>query len=48
MSGPAQATPTDDTNFVAASNALPVSDSLSGSELGSWSSNGGEFGSPFS
>jgi hypothetical protein len=47
-SGPALATPTDDTNFVAAANAVPANDSLSGSEFGSWSSDGGEFGSPFS
>jgi hypothetical protein len=47
-SGPAQATPTDDINFVAAANVVPVSENLSGSETGSWSSDGGEFGSPFS
>jgi hypothetical protein len=43
-----QATPTDDTNFVAAANAVPANDSLSGSESRSWSSDGGEFGSLFS
>jgi hypothetical protein len=48
MSGPAQATPTDGTNFVAAANAVPTNDSLSGSESGSFSSNGGELESPFS
>jgi hypothetical protein len=48
MSGPAQATPTDNINFVAASNAVPVNENLSGSETGSWSSDGGEFGSLFS
>jgi hypothetical protein len=47
-SGPAQATPSDDTNFVATANTVPANDSLSGSESGSWSSDGGEFGSPFS
>jgi hypothetical protein len=47
-SGPAQATPTNDINFVAAANAVPVSGNLFGSETESWSSNGGEFGSPFS
>jgi hypothetical protein len=47
MSGPAQATPTD-TNFVVIANAVPANDSLSGFESGSWSSDGGEFGSPFS
>jgi hypothetical protein len=47
MSGPAQTTPTDDTNFVAAANAVPTNDSLSGSESGSFSSYD-EFGSPFS
>jgi hypothetical protein len=47
-SGPAQATPTDDINFVAAANATLVNENLSGSETGSWSSDGGEFGSPFS
>jgi hypothetical protein len=48
MSRPTQATPTDDINFVAAANAMPVNENLSGSETGSWSSDGGEFGSPFS
>ena len=48
MPGPAQATPTDGTNFVAAANAVPANDSLSGSESGSFSSDGGEFESPFS
>jgi hypothetical protein len=33
---------------VAAATAVPANDSLSGFESGSWSSNGGEFGSPFS
>jgi hypothetical protein len=33
---------------MAAANAVPANDSLSGSESGSWSSNGGEFGIPFS
>jgi hypothetical protein len=33
---------------VAAVNAVPVSRNLSGSEMESWSSNMGEFGSPFS
>jgi hypothetical protein len=47
-SRPTQATPTDDTNFVVAANAVPVNDRLSGSEPWSWSSDGGEFGSPFS
>jgi hypothetical protein len=45
---PAQATPTDGTNFVAAANAVPTNDSLSGSESRSFSSDGGEFESPFS
>jgi hypothetical protein len=48
MAGPAQATPTDGTNFMAATNAVPANDSLSGSESGSFSSDGGEFESPFS
>jgi hypothetical protein len=49
MSGPAQATPTDvDINFVAAVNAVPVNGNSSGSETESWSSDGGDFGSPFS
>jgi hypothetical protein len=43
-----QATPTDGTNFVAATNAVPANDSLSGSESGSFSSDGGEFESLFS
>ena len=43
-----QATPTDDANFVAAATAVPANDSLSGSESGSFSSDGGEFESPFS
>jgi hypothetical protein len=47
MSGPTQATPTDDVS-VAAANAMPVNENLSGSEIGSWSSAGGEFESPFS
>jgi hypothetical protein len=47
MSGPAQATPTDGTNFVAVANAVPAN-SLSGSKSGSFSSDGGEFESPFS
>jgi hypothetical protein len=47
-SGPAQATPTDDSNFVAAASAMPVNENPSGTETGSWSSDGGEFGSPFS
>jgi hypothetical protein len=46
-SGPTQATPTDGTNFVVAANVVPANDSLSGSEFGSFSSNG-EFESPFS
>jgi hypothetical protein len=46
-SGPAQATPTDDTNFVAAATAVPANDSLSGSKSGSFSCDG-EFGSLFS
>jgi hypothetical protein len=33
---------------VVAANAVPVNENLSGSETGSWSSDGGEFGSPFS
>jgi hypothetical protein len=33
---------------MAAANAVPANDSLSGSKSGSWSSNGGEFGIPFS
>jgi hypothetical protein len=48
MSGPTQATPTDDINFVVAANAVPVNENLSGSETRSWSSDGGEFGIPFS
>ena len=47
-SEPTQATPTDDINFVASANAVPDSGNLSGSETESWSSNGGDFGSPFS
>jgi hypothetical protein len=46
-SGPAQATPTDGTNFVAAANAVPANESFSGSESGSFSSDD-EFESPFS
>jgi hypothetical protein len=42
-----QATPTDGTNFVAATNAVPTNDSLSSSESGSFSSDG-EFESPCS
>jgi hypothetical protein len=45
--GPVQATPTDDTNFMAAATAVSANDSLSGSEFGSFSSDS-EFGSPFS
>jgi hypothetical protein len=49
MSGPAQATPTDvDIIFVAAANAVPVNGNSSRSEAESWSSDGGDFGSPFS
>jgi hypothetical protein len=33
---------------VASANAVPVNENLSGSETVSWSSDGGEFGSPFS
>jgi hypothetical protein len=33
---------------VTAANAVPVNENLSGSETGSWSSDGGEFGSSFS
>jgi hypothetical protein len=33
---------------VAAANAILVNENLSGSEIGSWSSDGGEFESPFS
>ena len=33
---------------MAAANAMTVNENLSGSETGSWSSDGGEFGSPFS
>jgi hypothetical protein len=48
-SRPAQATPTDvDINFVAFANAAPVNGNSSGSETQSWSSDGGDFGSPFS
>jgi hypothetical protein len=47
-SGPAQKTLTDDINFVVAANAVPINENLSGSETVSWSSDGGEFGSPFS
>jgi hypothetical protein len=47
MSGPAQATATDDINFVVATNATLVNENLSGSETGSWSSDGGEFGNRF-
>jgi hypothetical protein len=47
-SGPAQATPTDGTIFVAAANVVPANDFLYGSESGSFSSDGGEFESPFS
>jgi hypothetical protein len=43
-----QATSTDGTNFVAAANAVPTNDSLSGFESRSFSSDGGEFESPFS
>jgi hypothetical protein len=46
-SGPGQATPTDDTNFVAAATTVTANDSLYGFESGSFSSDG-EFGSPFS
>jgi hypothetical protein len=46
--GPVQATPTDDSNFVAAASAMLVNENLCGIETGSWSSDGGEFGSPFS
>jgi hypothetical protein len=45
--GPAQATPADNTNFVATATVVSANDSLSGSESGSFSSDG-EFGSPFS
>jgi hypothetical protein len=38
-SGPTQATPIDvDTNFVAATNAMPVNANVSGSKTESWSS----------
>jgi hypothetical protein len=48
-SGPAQATLIDvDTNFVVAANAMPVKGNASGSETESWSSDGDDFGSPFS
>ena len=47
-SRPAQATPIDDINFVAAAHTVPVSGNLSGSKAESWSSDGGEFGSSFS
>jgi hypothetical protein len=47
-SGPAQAIPTDGINFVAAANAVPANDSFSSSKSGSFSSDGGEFESPFS
>jgi hypothetical protein len=48
-SGPAQATPTDvDINFVAAANAVPVNGNSSGFETESWSSDKGDFESPFS
>jgi hypothetical protein len=46
--GHAQATPTDDVNFVADANAMPVNEKLSGSGTGSWSSDGGDFESPLS
>jgi hypothetical protein len=46
MPGPAQATPTDGTNFVAAANAVPANDSLSGSESRSFSADC-EFENPF-
>jgi hypothetical protein len=46
-SQPAQATPIDDINFVAAAHAVPVSGNLSSSKAESWSSDGGEFGSSF-
>jgi hypothetical protein len=47
-SGPTQATPTDDVNFMVATNAMPVNENLSSSETGSWLYDGGEFESPFS
>jgi hypothetical protein len=48
MSGPMQATPIDDSNFVAAMSAMPVNENLFGTKTESWSSHGGEFGSLFS
>jgi hypothetical protein len=44
--GPAQTTPADVTNFVAAATAMPADYSVSGSESRSFSCD--EFGSPFS
>jgi hypothetical protein len=46
-SGPAQATATDDSNIVASASAMSINENLSGTETGSWSSDGDEFGSPF-
>jgi hypothetical protein len=49
MSGPAQATPTNvDINFVADASAVHVNGNSPGSETESWSSDGGDFESPFS
>jgi hypothetical protein len=46
---PTQATPSGvDTNFVAVANAMPVNGNAYGSKTESWSSNGDDFGSPFS
>ena len=49
-SGPAQATPDDvDTDILMAANATPFNGNVAeGSEPGSWSSDGDDFGSPFS
>ena len=49
-SGPARATPDDvDTNILMTANATPFNGNVSeGSEPRSWSSDGDDFGSPFS
>jgi hypothetical protein len=49
-SGPAQANPDDvDTNVLTVANATSLNGNVSeGSELGSWSTDGEEFESPFS
>jgi hypothetical protein len=47
-SGPAEATPTDDSNFVATASVMRINENLCDTETVSWSSDGGEFGSLFS